>query len=103
MLGLASESSETLGEKVNAFHVSLFVCVCGGGESISESPSRHMGPVWQLRWCPQNSDLSPKKDCSDSVFSVAADGRTSRWNQSSSGLECLGITTNLITHLNFLL
>ncbi|XP_056913206.1 dynein axonemal intermediate chain 4 isoform X1 [Takifugu flavidus] len=57
--------------------------------STSESPNRHMGPVGQLKWCHQNLDFSTKKDCVDSLFSVAADGRTSRWNQGSSSLDCV--------------
>lgn len=77
----------------NQWYACMWLRVC---EFPSESPSRHIGPVWQLKWCHQSLDFSTKKDCVDSLFSQAADGRTCRWNQGSSGLDCIGITTSLL-------
>lgn len=59
------------------------VCVC------SQSPNRHLNPVWQLRWTQQELNLTGD-EMGESLFSVAADGRISRWFICSSGLDCTG-------------
>uniref|UniRef100_A0A3Q0QZP1 Dynein axonemal intermediate chain 4 n=1 Tax=Amphilophus citrinellus TaxID=61819 RepID=A0A3Q0QZP1_AMPCI len=46
--------------------------------SSSESPSRHMGPVWQLRWMQQELSSSGEEK-EEALLSVGADGRISKW------------------------
>ncbi|KAL6104729.1 dnai4 [Pungitius sinensis] len=55
--------------------------------SSSECPNRHLDPVWQLRWTQQELNLTRDKT-REFLFSVAADGRISRWFICSSGLDC---------------
>lgn len=55
----------------------------------SECPNRHLAPVWQLRWTLQEVSLTGEEEV-ESLFSVAADGRISKWFISSSGLDCIG-------------
>ncbi|XP_077955007.1 dynein axonemal intermediate chain 4 isoform X2 [Gasterosteus aculeatus] len=55
--------------------------------SSSQCPNRHLNPVWQLRWTQQELNLTGD-EMGESLFSVAADGRISRWFICSSGLDC---------------
>ncbi|XP_037313135.2 dynein axonemal intermediate chain 4 isoform X2 [Pungitius pungitius] len=55
--------------------------------SSSQCPNRHLDPVWQLRWTQQELNLTRDK-APEFLFSVAADGRISRWFFCSSGLDC---------------
>ncbi|TNN21721.1 WD repeat-containing protein 78 [Liparis tanakae] len=57
--------------------------------SSSECPNRHLAPVWQLRWSQQEASLTGEEEA-ESLVSVAADGRISKWFSSSSGLDCIG-------------
>uniref|UniRef100_A0A8C3ADS3 Dynein axonemal intermediate chain 4 n=1 Tax=Cyclopterus lumpus TaxID=8103 RepID=A0A8C3ADS3_CYCLU len=62
----------------------FFTSVC------SECPNRHLDPVWQLRWTQQ--ELSPTgEEEIESLFSVAADGRISKWFICRSGLDCIDL------------
>lgn len=62
---------------------SLLLCVC------SESPNKHLGPVWQLRWIQQALSLTGEENV-EALFSVAADGRISKWFVCNNGLDCIG-------------
>ncbi|XP_068197577.1 dynein axonemal intermediate chain 4 [Antennarius striatus] len=52
--------------------------------------NRHLDPVWQLKWKQQELNLTGKQTM-ESLFSVAADGRVSKWFVSSNGLDCLDV------------
>ncbi|XP_075934556.1 dynein axonemal intermediate chain 4 [Anarhichas minor] len=58
--------------------------------SSSECPNRHLDPVWQLRWTQQELRLTGE-EMVESLFSVAADGRISKWFICSSGLDCIDL------------
>ncbi|KAM8850820.1 dynein axonemal intermediate chain 4 [Spinachia spinachia] len=49
--------------------------------------NRHLDPVWQLKWTKQELNLTGH-ETGESLLSVAADGRISRWFICSSGLDC---------------
>ncbi|KAM9845029.1 dynein axonemal intermediate chain 4 [Aulostomus maculatus] len=57
--------------------------------SSHECPKKHLGPVWQLTWTQQ--ELSSGEEKTEVLFSVAADGRMSKWFISSSGLDCIDL------------
>ncbi|KAA8587599.1 hypothetical protein FQN60_016461, partial [Etheostoma spectabile] len=57
--------------------------------SSSGCPNRHLDPVWQLRWTQQELSLTGEEKV-ESLFSVAADGRISKWFVSNNGLDCIG-------------
>uniref|UniRef100_A0A673BD44 Dynein axonemal intermediate chain 4 n=1 Tax=Sphaeramia orbicularis TaxID=375764 RepID=A0A673BD44_9TELE len=44
----------------------------------SECPNKHMDPVWQLKWTLEELSLTGE-DKVESLYSVAADGRVSKW------------------------
>ncbi|XP_044223552.1 dynein axonemal intermediate chain 4-like [Thunnus albacares] len=50
-------------------------------------PNKHLGPVWQLRWTQQELSLTGDEKV-EALFSVAADGRISKWFVCNNGLEC---------------
>ncbi|KAK9539508.1 hypothetical protein VZT92_004609 [Zoarces viviparus] len=58
--------------------------------SSSECLNRHLDPVWQLRWTQQELSLTGE-EMVESLFSVAADGRISKWFICSSGLDCIDL------------
>ncbi|XP_070775448.1 dynein axonemal intermediate chain 4 [Enoplosus armatus] len=55
--------------------------------SSSACPNRHLGPVWQLKWAQQELSLTGEERV-EALFSVAADGRISKWFVCNSGLDC---------------
>ncbi|XP_037644614.1 dynein intermediate chain 4, axonemal isoform X2 [Sebastes umbrosus] len=58
--------------------------------SSSECPNRHLDPVWQLRWTQQELSLTGGEKA-EWLFSVAADGRISKWLVCSNGLDCIDL------------
>ncbi|KAK2843981.1 hypothetical protein Q5P01_010640 [Channa striata] len=54
-----------------------------------ECPHKHLGPVWQLRWTPQEMGLTGERV--ESLFSVSEDGRISKWFFISNGLDCIDL------------
>uniref|UniRef100_A0A8C9XDZ3 Dynein axonemal intermediate chain 4 n=1 Tax=Sander lucioperca TaxID=283035 RepID=A0A8C9XDZ3_SANLU len=58
--------------------------------SSSGCPNRHLDPVWQLRWTQQELSLTGEEKV-ESLFSVAADGRISKWFVSNNGLDCIDL------------
>lgn len=61
--------------------VSLTLC--------SECPNKHLGPVWQLKWIRQELNFTGEEKV-EALFSVAADGRISKWFVCNNGLDCIG-------------
>ncbi|XP_062285113.1 dynein axonemal intermediate chain 4 [Scomber scombrus] len=55
--------------------------------SSREYPNKHLGPVWQLKWTQQELSLTGDEKV-EALFSVAADGRISKWFVCNNGLEC---------------
>ncbi|XP_067385458.1 dynein axonemal intermediate chain 4 isoform X2 [Channa argus] len=55
----------------------------------SECPNKHLGPVWQLSWTPQELGLTGERV--EALFSVSEDGRISKWFVFSSGLDCIDL------------
>ncbi|XP_059879510.1 dynein axonemal intermediate chain 4 [Delphinus delphis] len=51
----------------------------------SESPQKHLGPVWQLQWIEQ--DRGTAGDKREILVSISADGRISKW-VIRKGLDC---------------
>ncbi|XP_037644615.1 dynein intermediate chain 4, axonemal isoform X3 [Sebastes umbrosus] len=66
--------------------------------SSSECPNRHLDPVWQLRWTQQELSLTGGEKA-EWLFSVAADGRISKWLVCSNGLDCIGSQCLLGWHM----
>ncbi|XP_076600849.1 dynein axonemal intermediate chain 4 [Chaetodon auriga] len=58
--------------------------------SSSECPNKHLGPVWQLRWIQQELSLTEEEKV-EALFSVAADGRISKWFVCNNGLDCIDL------------
>ncbi|XP_041805802.1 dynein intermediate chain 4, axonemal [Chelmon rostratus] len=58
--------------------------------SSSECPNKHLGPVWQLRWIQQELSLTGEERV-EALFSVAADGRISKWFVCNNGLDCIDL------------
>uniref|UniRef100_A0A3B4GJE7 Dynein axonemal intermediate chain 4 n=1 Tax=Pundamilia nyererei TaxID=303518 RepID=A0A3B4GJE7_9CICH len=54
----------------------------------SESPNRHLGPVWQLRWTQQQVSSTGEEKV-EALLSVGADGRISKWFFFKDGLDCI--------------
>uniref|UniRef100_A0A8C6W3Z0 Dynein axonemal intermediate chain 4 n=1 Tax=Nannospalax galili TaxID=1026970 RepID=A0A8C6W3Z0_NANGA len=52
----------------------------------SESPQKHLGPVWQVQWIEQDRG-STSNDKRETLVSVSADGRVSKWTI-RKGLDC---------------
>ncbi|KAM8790185.1 dynein axonemal intermediate chain 4 [Rhynchonycteris naso] len=52
----------------------------------SESPQKHLGPVWQLQWIEQDRG-TPGDDKREILVSISADGRISKW-VIRKGLDC---------------
>uniref|UniRef100_A0A673UTI1 Dynein axonemal intermediate chain 4 n=1 Tax=Suricata suricatta TaxID=37032 RepID=A0A673UTI1_SURSU len=52
----------------------------------SESPQKHLGPVWQLQWIEQER-LATGDDKREILVSISADGRISKW-VIRKGLDC---------------
>lgn len=48
-----------------------------------------MGPVWQLKWIRQELNFTGEEKV-EALFSVAADGRISKWFVCNNGLDCIG-------------
>lgn len=65
----------------------LLTCLCVS--VCSECPNKHLGPVWQLRWIQQELSLTGEERV-EALFSVAADGRISKWFVCNNGLDCIG-------------
>lgn len=65
--------------------IALLFCV----SLCSECPNKHQGPVWQLRWSQQELSLTGEEKM-EALFSVAGDGRFSKWFVSKNGLDCIG-------------
>nr|XP_046264360.1 dynein axonemal intermediate chain 4 isoform X2 [Scatophagus argus] len=58
--------------------------------SSRECPNKNMGPVWQVRWTQQGLNLTGEEKV-EVLFSVAADGRVSKWFVSNNGLDCIDV------------
>ncbi|XP_073346892.1 dynein axonemal intermediate chain 4 [Pagrus major] len=56
--------------------------------SSSECPNKHLGPVWQLKWISQELNFTGE-EAVEALFSVAADGRISKWFVCNNGLDCI--------------
>lgn len=56
--------------------------------SSSECPNKHLGPVWQLKWIRQELNFTGEEKV-EALFSVAADGRISKWFVCNNGLDCI--------------
>uniref|UniRef100_A0A8C9BD64 Dynein axonemal intermediate chain 4 n=1 Tax=Phocoena sinus TaxID=42100 RepID=A0A8C9BD64_PHOSS len=52
----------------------------------SESPQKHLGPVWQLQWIEQDRGTAGD-DKREILVSISADGRISKWVM-RKGLDC---------------
>ncbi|KAE8291421.1 WD repeat-containing protein 78 [Larimichthys crocea] len=65
--------------------------------SSSECPNKHQGPVWQLRWSQQELSLTGEEKM-EALFSVAGDGRFSKWFVSKNGLDCIDLMKLKKTH-----
>lgn len=48
-----------------------------------------MHPVWQVNWTKQEMRLSGEERV-ESLVSVSADGRITKWLLHSNGLDCIG-------------
>lgn len=55
---------------------------------FSESPQKHLGPVWQLQWIEQDRGTTGD-DKREILVSISADGRISKW-VIRKGLDCHG-------------
>ncbi|XP_048833522.1 dynein axonemal intermediate chain 4 [Brienomyrus brachyistius] len=55
----------------------------------SESPHKHSGPVWQVKWIDQDRGPWGEEKC-ETLVSVSADGRISRWIL-RKGLHCMDL------------
>lgn len=55
---------------------------------LSESPQKHLGPVWQLQWIEQDRGTTGD-DKREILVSISADGRISKW-VIRKGLDCHG-------------
>lgn len=73
----------TLNIMLTTCYCSVLLCVC------SECPNKHLDPVWQLRWTQQELSLTGEEKV-ESLFSVSADGRISKWFVCNNGLDCIG-------------
>nr|XP_014265059.2 WD repeat-containing protein 78 isoform X2 [Maylandia zebra] len=60
------------------------------GVSSRESPNRHLGPVWQLRWTQQQVSSTGEEKV-EALLSVGADGRISKWFFFKDGLDCIDL------------
>ncbi|XP_040911473.1 dynein intermediate chain 4, axonemal-like [Toxotes jaculatrix] len=58
--------------------------------SSSKCPSKHLGPVWQLRWTQQELSLTGEEKV-EALFSVSADGRISKWFVVNNSLNCIDL------------
>ncbi|XP_029309687.1 WD repeat-containing protein 78-like isoform X2 [Cottoperca gobio] len=58
--------------------------------SSSECPNKHLDPVWQIRWTQQELSVTGEEKV-ESLFSVAADGRISKWFVCNNGLDCIDL------------
>lgn len=67
----------------------IFACAHASICTCSECPNKHSGPVWQLRWIQQALSLTGEEKA-EVLFSVAADGRISKWFLCNKGLDCIG-------------
>ncbi|CAK6954451.1 dynein axonemal intermediate chain 4-like [Scomber scombrus] len=56
----------------------------------SECSKKHMHPVWQVNWTKQEMRLSGE-DRVESLVSVSADGRITKWLLHSNGLDCIDL------------
>ncbi|CAI5661353.1 unnamed protein product [Oreochromis niloticus] len=60
------------------------------GVSSRDSPNRHLGPVWQLRWTQQEVSSTGEEKV-EALLSVGADGRISKWFSFKDGLDCIDL------------
>ncbi|XP_070686525.1 dynein axonemal intermediate chain 4-like [Pempheris klunzingeri] len=60
--------------------------------SSSECSKRHLHPVWQVIWTKQEVGLSGE-DRVESLVSVSADGRITKWLLCGEGLNCIDLMT----------
>uniref|UniRef100_A0A3P9BXW3 Dynein axonemal intermediate chain 4 n=1 Tax=Maylandia zebra TaxID=106582 RepID=A0A3P9BXW3_9CICH len=58
--------------------------------SQDNSPNRHLGPVWQLRWTQQQVSSTGEEKV-EALLSVGADGRISKWFFFKDGLDCIDL------------
>lgn len=73
-------------------HAESKPCYCSVFVSCAlcrESPNRHLGPVWQLRWTQQQVSSTGEEKV-EALLSVGADGRISKWFFFKDGLDCTG-------------
>lgn len=73
-------------------HTESKPCYCSVFVSCAlcrESPNRHLGPVWQLRWTQQQVSSTGEEKV-EALLSVGADGRISKWFFFKDGLDCIG-------------
>nr|CAG5954931.1 unnamed protein product [Menidia menidia]CAG5955483.1 unnamed protein product [Menidia menidia] len=56
----------------------------------NDCPNKHFGPVWQLRWNKQELNLIGEEK-EETLFSVGADGRITKWFVLNGGLDCIDL------------
>jgi len=66
---------------------------------FSESPQKHLGPVWQLQWIEQDRGTTGD-DKREILVSISADGRISKW-VIRKGLDCHGKINKYAHTLSF--
>lgn len=65
----------------NEYIFSTFLC-------FSESPQKHLEPIWQLQWIEQDRGTTGD-DKREILVSISADGRIAKW-VIRKGLDCYG-------------
>jgi hypothetical protein len=70
------------------FRNDLNISILGIFSYFSESPQKHLGPVWQLQWIEQDRGTTGD-DKREILVSISADGRISKW-VIRKGLDCHG-------------
>lgn len=85
----AAVTSHTEIRVTGATHSLVFTSLCVCVSLCSECPNKHLGPVWQLKWTQQELSLTGDENV-EALFSVAADGRISKWFVCNNGLDCIG-------------
>lgn len=66
----------------------MIICLVFFFYCFSESPQKHLGPVWQLQWIEQDRGTTGD-DKREILVSISADGRISKW-VIRKGLDCYG-------------
>lgn len=79
----------TAGPLIHAESQPCYCSVFGSCALCRDSPNRHLGPVWQLRWTQQEVSSTGEEKV-EALLSVGADGRISKWFSFKDGLDCIG-------------